>query len=207
MIALAIVGLALADEPAGIDAADTPAPAAPVATEEAPGYALSVGTGPRPLNTLSLGLTGMGARFLVPGSGIYPWFGVAYHSFTLTEGDDDDDRWVSSASTWTVSAGVRGPLGGGTRYEGVDPYATVGVFANRVGLRSGDPDEDWDRTNGMTFGTTAAFGLEGHLNRHLSVGLEIGATAGHFTGGNEDSGTSRALVVTSLSAAQLTVWK
>jgi hypothetical protein len=195
--------MALADEPAG----SSPAAEPEKPPEPAP-YALSVGTGPRPLNTATLGLTGLGARILLPAEGLYPWLGAAYNAGSVSTGSDVD-RYVTRVSTWTLSAGVRGAVGKGPQFVGVDPYLCAGVFVNRAGTHSGYPsDEEWDSTaSGVTLGSTVAFGLEGYLTPHLSVGVELGGSGGWFTGAIEDEPENRALVLSTLSAAQITVWR
>lgn len=170
---------------------------------EVPSIALSVGTGPRPLNTLTGGLTGMGARILFPGTSVFPWVGAAYHLVSSRE-EYRDDPYVTNLSTATVSLGIRGELGEGD-FTGVDPYVIAGIFGNRAGVRSGDGRFE-DRSSVLTLGVTAAFGLEGFLTEHLSVGVEVGGTVGRGTGMGEASDTT-GWGVSTLSAAQLTVWK
>lgn len=201
MLLTGLLPFALAEEPASSP------PAGESAAPEPSPFALSVGTGPRPLNTLTLGLTGMGARILFPEEGVYPWFGGAYNALSVSSGEGDG-RYVTALTTWTLNAGVRAPLGKGPRFQGVDPYLGVGAFVNRTGARDGEPaDNDWYRTNGVTLGATAAFGLEGYLTPHLSVGLELGGSGGWFSGGAEDDTLFDVLAISTLSAAQLTVWR
>lgn len=179
--------------------------APPVAPAEvgAPSLALSVGTGPRPLNTLTGGLSGMGARILLPGTSIFPWFGGAYHMLSSREAYRDD-AFVTNLSAATVSLGVRGELGGDD-FAGVDPYVVAGLFGSRAGYRSGDHRFE-ERSSVLTVGATAAFGLEGFLTEHLSVGAEIGGTVGRATGIGE-AGDASGWALSTLSAAQLTVWR
>src|SRR5687768_13830306 len=72
-------------------------------------FALSVGTGPRPLNTLTFGLTGLAGRIALPVGRAVPWLGLSVQSFSGADFEEGEreDRYVSTASSLHGSLGIR----------------------------------------------------------------------------------------------------
>lgn len=200
---LAAVALALP----GVAAAEAP--------DESP-FALSVGTGPRPLNTLTLGLTGLGVRAMLPLGRAVPYVGLAASSVSVAdyEEGDRDARYVSHVSTVHVSPGLRVDLAERGQDTVVLPFVTVGALAGRAQVRTGyadDQGEDWDVVGTTTLGGLAGIGVDAFVTRHLSIGAELGAMGALSLGSSRFAGEVYdqvdTTVLSSFTSLQATVWR
>lgn len=200
-------------------AASAEEPPEPAADDGESPYALSVGTGPRPLNTLTLGLTGLGARLMFPSHATtFPWVGLSANSFSGSDFDPGlrSRRRVSGASAVHVSGGIRHDFTE-RKARAVVPYLTVGGLAGYGGTRGGTPaGDDWYKVGTSTVAVLAGFGFDGFLTPHLSLGAELGGMGAYSEGssrdvenGNVDNRYSKTVttVLTSFTSAQITVWR
>lgn len=182
------------------------------------GVALSVGTGPRPISTATLGLTGLGARVLFPAGGVVPWVGLQATRAGVATFDDGerDDRYETAATALHGSAGVRIDLTE-RRAKNVAPYVTVGALAGRAAIVSTDVADDYRYVVGTTtVAGLAGFGLDGFVTKHLSIGGELGAFAGQSFGrdkeideGDVEKGDEKVTttILSSFTGLMITVWR
>lgn len=195
--------------------------AAAEAADEEPvgdGVALSVGTGPRPLSQVTLGLTGLGARVLLPGTTLSPWVGLQATRAAVSAFDqgERDDRYTSSASAVHGSLGLRWDLTE-RKARSVSPYVIAGALAGRAAVASRDVADDQKYVSATTtVAGTAGLGFDGFLSRHVSLGGELGAIGGvssgssaSVDGGNKDRDDEKVqtTVLTSFTGVMLTVWR
>lgn len=173
--------------------------------------AISVGTGPMPLDDLTLGLSGLGGRIMVPFGSVVPFVGLGHAGATTaswSEGDEEDRYQVSLAAT-SVSGGVRYSLT--PDHKGVVPYGAACLNLMYGAIAAGQVD---DQGTVDAFGAGALFGvgLDGFLTEHLSIGAEFGAQGAWWSGGSHDSdgdpgsffgGTEFSIY----TAAAVTVWR
>lgn len=190
--------------------ADDVAPDEPAADGH---FALSVGTGPRPLNTLTFGLTGLAARAGFPVGRVVPFASLAVHS--VSGANTEDDRATRLGSTH-LSAGLRVDLDE-RRAKGVVPYVLGAALGGRAGARTGSPsDDDWFGSGTFTLAMMAGVGLDGFVTRHLSLGAELGGLGAISNGGGREIADGRVddeygefdtTVLTTFTALQVTVWR
>ena len=140
--------------------------------------ALSMGTGPLPLNTLTLGLSGLAARVMFPKGTLVPFVSLALNSGKATEDDGGGlGKSFNGATTVTASGGIR--VDGGARLKGVAiPYGIGAAMLSHATLKDGQVDPDALDKTGMTVaGLMGGFGMDGFVTSHLSFGAELGGTA------------------------------
>jgi hypothetical protein len=190
-----------------------PAVAAAEAPAESP-FALSIGTGPRPLDTLTLGLTGLGARAMLPLGRAIPFVGLSASSVTIADFNDGrrSERFISRVSSIHVSPGVRVDLATRGDDTVVLPYVAIGGLVGRAAVASGFADDDQlDAIGTTSFGLLGGLGFDGFVTRHLSLGAELGVMgalslgASRFDGDVEDRFDTT--VLTSFTSLQATVWR
>jgi hypothetical protein len=182
------------------------------------GFALSVGTGPRPISTATLGLTGLGARAMFPVGRAVPWVGLQVSSVGVASFDDGErsDRFVTRASSVHGSGGLRFDLADRTA-RSVSSYALVGVMAGRATGASVDVADDYVyKSYTTTVLGLAGLGVDGFVSKHLSIGGELGVLGGKSYGnslevenGNpgESDGKAETTVFSSFTGLMLTVWR
>lgn len=173
-------------------------------------WALSVGTGPQPLNTLTLGLTGAGARLLLPGQRVSPYFGAGVTSASVGSWSEGDygARYVTRGTTANLTVGLR--VDARQPEDDLVPYGAFAVLGNWTSAKSGTA-RALDGENGFGGGGYAALGLDGFLTPHFSIGAELGAMGVYWAGANEYDGNvdthTGVLVLTSAATLQATVWR
>ena len=174
--------------------------------------AISVGTGPRPLDTLTFGLTGLGARvILVNDKKFDPILGFSHTSGGVSNFPESSfgDRFFTRVGTTTGFLGLRGgtapPEG-----SGVMAYGVVGGMVTRQAVGNGEPNDVF-HVGGWGIGGQGGFGLDGFLAEGLSVGAEIGGIGILYQGGSQFAGETddkfSGLAMTSYASVQVTVWK
>jgi hypothetical protein len=185
---------------------------APPSTDSGKNIALSVGTGPRPLDTLTLGLTGLGGRLiLVDEAKLDTVIGFSHTSGRVSSFPEDSfgDRFFTRVGTTTAFVGMRGgskPLGD----TEVMAYGIGGALLTRQVSGGGEPNDVF-HSGGYGLGGVGGFGLDGFLAPGLSVGAELGGIAIYYMGGNRFDGTSEiefsGFGLSSYASLQVTVWK
>jgi hypothetical protein len=177
------------------------------------GLALSIGTGPMPLDTLTLGLGGLGARVMFPGAGrAYPYANLAHTSVSTVVGDEDEDKGDLQRVSLSVSS-----IGGGLRVDlrdrGVDllPYVAGGGVFSTYGVKSGTKSGDFDVTRALGGQFTGGVGLDAFLIPVLSIGAEVGGIGMIYNGKSsyqEDVyGTHKVSGFGTYAAVSATVWR
>jgi len=174
--------------------------------------ALSVGTGPRPLDTLTFGLIGLGARvILVNDRKFDPVFGFSHTSGGVSNFPEEsfDDRFFTRVGSTSGFLGLKG----GTAPPddtGVMAYGIVCGMMTRQAIGNGEPGDVF-HSGGWGVGAQGGFGLDGFLAPGLSVGAEVGGIGIVYMGGSNFEGDVddqfTALAMTSYASAQVTVWK
>lgn len=203
-----------ADEPVAPTEDGSEEPAASDGPTEASGergLAISVGTGPQPLDTITLGITGLGARVLLPaGKGRI----VLSGGHTSARGSSFPDTGFADRDFFrlggtTVLAGYRG--GSPPDEAAVVPYGIGGPMLMRGVTGEGSPGNDVFRNSLWAVGALVGVGVDGFVNRHVSAGVELGGLGGIALGGNRWRGESddqfSGFALSTYASAQLTVWK
>jgi len=203
---LAVMSLCALSLPAAAD--DDP----PEDDPSGKGIGLSVGTGPRPLDTLTLGLLGLGGRLiLVNDKKLDPVLGLSHTSAVLSDFPESSfgDRSFTRLGTTTGFFGLRGgtPPPDDT---GVLAYGIGGAMLTRQAIGSGEPGEVM-HVGGLGIGGLAGFGLDAFLATGLSVGAELGGLGVFYLGGSRFDGSVEGqfsgLALSSYASVQVTVWK
>lgn len=175
-------------------------------------FALSVGTGPRPLNSLTLGLTGLAARALFPSEVVTPFVGLSITLGSVAAFDDGDREDAEVTGLTALS------LSGGIRYDLVEhdetfvvPYLIAGLHGTRLGARVGEPGA-FDRAAFNEVGLFSSLGLDGFVTPHLSLGAEIGGFVAFEFGSDRDEDGDvntrhQVVFLTATTALQVTVWR
>lgn len=188
-------------------------------TPDTPSIGFSAGTGPRPLQSLTLGLTGLGARMLIPaGEVVVPYVGVAatLGSVASFEEGSRNEAFVTGGSAVHGSAGVRFDLA--ERQAGhLVPYVLTGALVGRVsGWTTDKGGDSRDATGSTTFGGLAGLGLDAFVARPVSVGAEVGGfgavstASSKFRDGSvsgKDEEVLSTTLVTTFTSVMLTVWR
>jgi hypothetical protein len=179
--------------------------------------ALSLGTGPLPVDTLTLGLTGLAARVMFPKGTLVPFAGLAYDTgrlSTTSNGGGDSSKYRTGATAVTLSGGAR--IDGGARLSGdVIPYFLAAGMLSHGSVKNGevDPDESLEETGITAVGALAGFGLDGFVTSHLSLGAELGGAVftawgkTKYDGGGANDDEHDEGLVSAYTALQLTVWR
>lgn len=198
------------DAPAEVVTPDPPAAEAPPPTTEPPSLGLSVGTGPQPLNTLTLGLTGLAGRVLVPTGPGALFVSFGHTSFRGSNFPEQGfaDRDFTRAATTTGMLGYRG--GKPPEAPKVVAYGVGGLLVNRAAVSNGDTSDK--QTSGVwSAGGLLGVGADGYLDPAVSVGVELGGIAGVAQGGTRFRGETEdkfsGLGLSTFASAQLTVWR
>ncbi len=182
-------------------------------------FGLSVGTGPRPFQALTLGLTGLGARVFVPTtSRVTPWLGASATVAKASSFDEgfQSDAVVVGASAVHASGGIRADTRDPADHMLI-PYVLVGGLAGRVSVWEKYKEFEERFSSGSTsFGLFAGLGLDAFLTPDLSIGGEFGGFGAVSTGssktvfaGSKDKGDALVgtTVITTYSSLMITVWR
>ncbi len=174
------------------------------------GVSLSVGTGPLPLNALSLGVTGLAGRVLFPSGKGSVFLSGGHTSFRGSDFPDQGfaDRSFTRAGGTTAMVGFRG--GSPPDKPKVVPYGIGGAMLIYGATGSGDTDRK-STSSLWSAGAQAGFGLDGFITPAVSAGVEVGGMGFFALGGSRWDGDSNGkfsgFALSSFAAAQLTVWR
>lgn len=177
------------------------------------GIAIGVGTGPQPIQTLTLGLTGLAGRILVPaGSGSFVVSG-GHTSLRTADFQPDGfaDRSFTRIGGTNVALGYRG--GSPPAKPKVVPYGVGLAMVTRANTNNGDagrPERNWG-TGLWALGAMAGVGADAFVNPSVSAGVEVGGLGTYALGGERWRGEVddkfSAFGLSTYASAQLTVWK
>jgi len=174
--------------------------------------ALSVGTGPQPLDTLTLGLLGLGGRvILVNDKRFDPVIGFSHTSGGVSDFPESgfSDRTFTRLGTTTGFIGLKG----GTPPKddsGVLAYGIGGAMLTKQGIATGQQGDAF-HTGGLGIGVLGGFGLDAFLGKGISAGAELGGLGFTYFGSSRFDGTVEGrvtgLALSSYASVQVTVWK
>jgi opacity protein-like surface antigen len=188
----------------------TPAVATPPPDVDEPQdipFALSIGTGPVPVNLLTLGLTGLAGRAMFPGEVVTPYVGVGVSTGTVSAFQEGErsERDIVGLTALSIHGGIRAELVERTHSLAV-PYVVAGALLANVSAREGSPGEV-DTTSETIVGAMGSLGLDGFVTEHLSIGAELGVL-GSYAFGSDEGGDSKndAVVVSATTGLFVTVW-
>jgi hypothetical protein len=170
-------------------------------------FAMSIGTGPVPVNLLTLGLTGLAGRAMFPGEVITPYVGVGVNSATVSSFQEGErsERDIVGLTALSIHGGIRADLTERSHTLAV-PYVVAGALLANVGARTGEPGEV-DRVSETIVGATGSLGLDGFVTEHLSIGAELGVLASYAFGADEGGDNKNDVaVVSATTGLYVTVW-